>query len=294
MENVVRRSSLPFLALLTLLSAGCSHTPLVGSPVAGSLAVRAADDLPTTPSGRKLGYSLDRARKDTAEPAQELPRQGMLPPAVDLRPYAPPVYDQGDLGACTGFAIAKGLRELQQRQRKERATPLSALFLYYEERVLSNSVKVDSGATIADGMKVLLNKGCASEAAWPYRASFFNIKPGAAAYGEAATWKVGKTYHLASLDSVKTSLARGYAVAMGFECYRSFDSIGKDGWMPMPKANDKLDGGHAALVVGYSDKAKCLIVRNSYGAGWGDKGYFYMPYAYASNRSRVDEYWAAW
>ncbi|MDB5099386.1 MAG: xylellain [Cyanobacteria bacterium RYN_339] len=280
----------PSLLLLLALT-GCGQAlPAATQAPAGGLAVREAD-LPTTASGHKLGYDFQRGAGGDAP--QELPRQGIIPPAVDLRSYCPPVYDQGDLGCCTAFAIAKGLRELQQRQRKETSTPLSALFFYYEERAPLRKTGQDTGATIADGMKVLLNEGCAPETDFPFQPARFTVKPAAAAYQHAGTWKVGKTYHLGSLDSVKTSLARGYAVAMGFECYSSFDKVGKDGWMAMPKAGEKKDGGHACVAVGYNDKAQCLIVRNSWGASWGDKGYFYMPYAYASSKA-VDEYWAAW
>jgi C1A family cysteine protease len=278
--------------VLLLALTGCGRALPGATPATGALAAREAEALPTTASGHKLGYDYRRGSANQAG-KQDLPRQGILPPAVDLRGYCPPVYDQGDLGCCTAFAIAKGLRELQQRQRKETATPLSALFFYFEERVPQRKTGQDSGATIAEGMKVLLDEGCAPEADFPFQPKRFTLKPPAAAYSHAGTWKVGKTYHLAGLDGVKTSLARGYAVAVGFTCYPGFDKVGKDGWLPMPKPGEKADGGHAVVAVGYNDAAKCLILRNSWGADWGDHGYFYMPYAYASSKD-VDEYWTAW
>lgn len=278
--------------LLLLALTGCSRALPGASAVGGALAVREADELPTTASGHKLGYDYRRGAASQAD-KQDLPRQGILPPAVDLRTYCPPVYDQGDLGCCTAFAIAKGLRELQQRQRKETATPLSALFFYFEERALKHNTGKDAGATVAEGMQILQTEGCAPETDFPFQPARFTLKPPAAAYSHAGAWKVGKTYHLAGLDGVKTSLARGYAVAVGFTCYKGFDKVGKDGWLPMPKAGEKPDGGHAVVAVGYSDSSKCLILRNSWGTKWGDRGYFYMPYAYASSKD-VDEYWAAW
>lgn len=56
---------------------------------------------------------------------------------------------------------------------------------------------------------------------------------------------------------------------------------------------EKLEGGHAALAVGYDDASKMLIVRNSYGADRGAHGYFYMPYAFAQSKTYVDEFWTA-
>ena len=282
----------PILALLALAAlAACGHPLPAGLPRDAS-AVRAQDD---AAPARKRGYDRDRWR--TIEPGLDKPapppRQGLLPTKADLRDQCPPVYDQGEVGACTAFTIAKGLRELKQLQRGGKPVPMSALWFYYEERALAGTTAKDAGATIADGMKVLTRKGAAPEYYWPWAEAKFAVKPAAQAYAEAPKWKLGKAYHLTTLDAVKTSLARGHAVAMGFEAYPSFDAIGKNGMMPMPGAKERSDGGHACLVVGYDDRRQVLIVRNSYGPRWGDKGYFYMPYAYAQDRKRVDEYWTA-
>ena len=61
--------------------------------------------------------------------------------------------------------------------------------------------------------------------------------------------------------------------------------------MRMPKAKEKNLGGHAILAVGYSDKTKRFIVRNSWGAGWGMKGYFTLPYAYVLSENLADDFW---
>ena len=50
-------------------------------------------------------------------------------------------------------------------------------------------------------------------------------------------------------------------------------------------------GGHAVLAVGYDDKKQQFIVRNSWGEGWGQKGYFTMPYAYLTQASLASDFW---
>jgi len=45
------------------------------------------------------------------------------------------------------------------------------------------------------------------------------------------------------------------------------------------------------LAVGYDDAAQRFIVRNSWGAAWGQKGYFTIPYAYLANRNLSDDFW---
>ena len=39
-----------------------------------------------------------------------------LPPSVDLRPGCPPPYDQGQLGSCTGNAIAGAIQFERKKQ----------------------------------------------------------------------------------------------------------------------------------------------------------------------------------
>jgi hypothetical protein len=45
-------------------------------------------------------------------------------------------------------------------------------------------------------------------------------------------------------------------------------------------------GAHAVLVVGYDDVTQCFIVKNSWGAGWGDAGFFRIAYSEVAGTSR--------
>ncbi len=59
----------------------------------------------------------------------------------------------------------------------------------------------------------------------------------------------------------------------------------------MPKSNEQVLGAHAVLAVCYNDKDKRFIVRNSWDADWGIKGYFTMPYDYLSDRNLSGDFW---
>jgi C1A family cysteine protease len=59
----------------------------------------------------------------------------------------------------------------------------------------------------------------------------------------------------------------------------------------MPKPNEQLEGGHAVLAVGYDDVNQWFIVRNSWGTGWGMKGYFTLPYSYLLDQNLSDDFW---
>ena len=54
---------------------------------------------------------------------------------------------------------------------------------------------------------------------------------------------------------------------------------------------EEVVSGHAMFAVGYDDKKKMVLVRNSWGDKWGQKGYFWMPYAYISDKSLSSDFW---
>src|SRR5437870_7343136 len=105
-----------------------------------------------------------------------------MPPKVDLRAQCPPVYDQGQLGSCTANAIGGALQFDQIKQGEQAFVP-SRLFIYYNERVMENSVDDDAGAMIRDGIKSVAKLGAPPEDPdWPYVIKNFKKKPPVKAY----------------------------------------------------------------------------------------------------------------
>ena len=93
------------------------------------------------------------------------------------------------------------------------------------------------------------------------------------------------------LNSVKYVLASGHPVAFGFSVFESIKKAQENGKIPFPTKSDKVLGGHAIMAVGYDDKKKSLLIRNSWGAEWGEAGYGWLPYAYVETGLALD-FWA--
>jgi C1A family cysteine protease len=206
---------------------------------------------------------------------------GPLPAECDLRPSMPPVYDQGQLGSCTGNAIAGAMEYERDRQGLADFTP-SRLFVYYNERALEGTVSSDSGAVIRDGIKVVNSDGVCPETLWPYDTGMFAVKPPKRCYVAADTDRAVQYEAIQTMGDLKDAIASNLAVVFGFTVYQSFESqaVAQSGVLPMPQPGEATVGGHAVVAVGYSDSKSQVIVRNSWGESWGDHGYFYMPYQY--------------
>ena len=215
-----------------------------------------------------------------------------LPLAVDLRPLCSPVEDQGQLGSCTGNALAGALEFLERKSRGP-FTDLSRLFIYYNERVIEHSVKSDAGAQIRDGVKTLAKQGVCSEKKWPYTISRFTTKPAAACYADAMKHVISSYHRILTLDEMRTCLAEGFPFVFGFTVYESFETqeVARTGIVEIPQGAERTVGGHAVLGVGYHDAERRFIVRNSWGKKWGQNGYFTIPYGYLSNRNLADDFW---
>lgn len=245
-----------------------------------------------TPGGHGLGRIADIGDiRDhplllTAPPAS-------LPSKVDLRPQMPPIGDQGQLGSCTAWASTAAYRYELDRQKLPDFEP-SELAQYYWTRGLEGTTKSDAGGTIRDAVKVLATRGAAPESLWPYDVKQFAKAPPSTVTKAAGT-------HLAleyqsvpqTLAAVKGALAAGYPVVIGISVYASFesDTVAKTGVVPMPGTREQMLGGHALLLVGYDDATSRFTVRNSWGTGFGDKGYVYLPYAYVVSSKLASDFW---
>jgi len=208
-------------------------------------------------------------------------RLASVPPAIDLRNLCHLVRDQGQEGACSGFATA-AFRECYAAKNGETLKEdLAPAYLYGWTRIEDGTFPNDSGASLASEFSVLQQRGVCPESYLPYTTDP-KEGPNAVADTAAEPYRIDKPLQVDSSDSqvVKSVLASQRTVAIGFRVYESFEQVGSSGVVPTPNQNESLLGGHAVLVCGYNDEKRYWIVRNSWSQTWGDEGYCYMPYGY--------------
>ncbi|MFE1743759.1 C1 family peptidase [Coleofasciculus sp. H7-2] len=237
------------------------------------------------------GYRPDTKDANDKKYAAHRFQAQKLPPRVDLRHYLTPVEDQGEVGSCTGNAMAGAYEYLAMRQLGT-AGDVSRLFIYYNARSLAGEIAEDAGATLRNCIQVLRKMGACSELTWPYHPERLFHRPHDQAYEEATQFLIDDAERIEiDLYAMKHCLAEGYPFAFGLQLFDSFMREGNKG-IPMPNPErEESQGGHAMLCVGYSDKDRVFVVRNSWGANWGDKGYCYIPYDYMTNPEYCDDCW---
>ena len=232
-----------------------------------------------------------------------------LPTSVDLRAWCSPVENQGSLGSCTANAVV-GLVEYFERRAAGKYIDASRLFLYKATRDLLHWTG-DTGAYLRSTIGALALFGVPPEEYWPYQIAAFDKEPTAFCYSFAQNYQAISYYRLDPpgttpadlLARIKANLVAGLPPVFGFTAYSSIAQAGTTGRIPYPGSGEKVLGGHAMLVIGYDDNLTitntnthaltrgALLVRNSWGPGWGDHGYGAMPYDYVTNKLAVD-FWS--
>ncbi|QTA84251.1 C1 family peptidase [Desulfonema magnum] len=241
-----------------------------------------------------------------------------LPTKTDLRRWCSPIENQGNLGSCTAHA-GVGIAEYYENRAFGRHIDGSRLFVYKTTRNLMGVVG-DTGAWMRTTMGALAICGVPPEKYWPYTTKknpgpagerTFDDEPSNFVYAIAENFEALSYFRHDPqgvpadrvLGNVKRFLAYGIPSMLGFYGFRSFNYTNVPGGIPYPCPGEHAIWGHAIVAVGYDDdmkikNTKCnketkgaFLIRNSWGTGWGDKGYGWLPYEYVLKRLALD-FWS--
>jgi C1A family cysteine protease len=224
------------------------------------------------------------------------PREAELPTEVDMREFFPEPYDQGKLHSSTSQACV-GLVEYYQRRCSGNQLKLSRLFHHQVTCTLLGQ-HGNAGTDLRSGMKSIPRFGLPPEKYWHYDAGKLDTDPTAQLFSFADSYRAIVYVRLdrrnstgrETLQRVKAFLAANIPVAFGLSVPSSYAGDGIFSYRPefaFPV------GGQTMVAVGYNDDEKgvtggSLLVRNSWGPKWGERGYAWVPYQYVTEQLAVD------
>ncbi len=199
---------------------------------------------------------------------------------VDFSPDLGSVRDQGPRGTCLSFAVTAAHEQARRSRRGTLPGDLGEEILYWACKQIDGDQ--DFGTYPRSATEALTDTGQSAAALWPYDVgrddTAADYVPPIAALEAAEMRRATLRNTATDLDHLRDLVREADVVVLGLELWPEFyDAHGGD--LGVPAATDLLGEGHAVAVVGFDDCAQQLLLRNSWGGSWGDKGHGRLPYA---------------
>jgi C1A family cysteine protease len=205
------------------------------------------------------------------------------------------VYDQLHLNSCSANALAAALRFDEIKEGHRGVSEPSRLFIYFNERVVANVASQDAPVPLRDGYRTIAKFGACSERMWPYEPRRFRRRPTPACYRGGRRHRAIEYFRMRrQLSHLRACLAADrFPFVFALAVHRSMlvRPTRRTGVVSVPTRRDAFVGGHAVMAVGYDHPARQLMFRNSWGRGWGDGGYGYLPYEFLTSSALTWDFW---
>ena len=192
---------------------------------------------------------------------------------IDGIDYTTPIKDQSPAPTCETYALCASLETIMQYQMGEIYEPdLSETHLYFYAGGSFEAGYVN----IIDAANYLIDYGVPDEGCYPDPHRAFDYPFESVPGWENRTVKIQNWGWVDyDVESIKTALIEyGPLVTCIFfwkDFYYYRGGVYEHVW-------GERAGGHVVAIVGYDDDNECWIVKNSWGTGWGEDGWFRMSY----------------
>jgi hypothetical protein len=216
-------------------------------------------------------------------------RAAAPPKTKDLREAWWAVGNQGDTGACVGWASADSVLRwhLVQAGRLAKTEPLSPRFQWMASKETDQftaqpTTFIESdGTSLKSALDVARKWGAVRDSVLPFASGKLYVGEVATFYAIAAQLKIAAYFNLGTdPKSWRKWLATSGPILTRLDVDQTWDDATQNKGKLTTYKPATARGGHAVAFVGYT--ATSFIVRNSWGTSWGDKGFAYASNAYAA------------
>jgi C1A family cysteine protease len=228
-----------------------------------------------------------------------------LPQSYDLSPLMPPVRSQGIQGSCVAWATTYYLKSYQEKiqhgyEYSSFSNLMSPAFIY-------NQIKVSEDCSLGTCIEAALYKlkisGVCTWQSFPYNQSNCSIQPNGSQNSEALNNRISQGYIISSETVInnisysresifKNLISQGIPIIIGMRIDYNFANS-------TPRNQDNIyiyntfnpasvKGGHAMLIVGYSNELNAFKVVNSWGTAWGNEGYCWISYNFFKKNNDIN------
>jgi len=210
------------------------------------------------------------------------------PPTKDLRAAWWKINDQESTGSCVGWATADGLLRWHfvSAGRIKRTELMAPRFIWMASKETDQYITQPTtfieteGTSLKSALDVARKFGSVRDAVLPFKSGSLYPEDTQTFYALASQLKILSYFNLGTnLTNWKSWLATKGPILTRLDVDRTWDDATNNAGNMDEYKPDTIRGGHAVAIVGY--KRDRFIVRNSWGLGWGDKGFGYASLAYA-------------
>lgn len=212
-----------------------------------------------------------------------------IPGRKDLRAPWWKAEHQGNTGACVGYSTAYGVLRWHYVHAGwiRRTQKPSARFIWMANKETDGITSYpttfleSAGTQTKLALNVARKYGCVLEADLPIKGGLSTMTS-AAFYAKAARFRIASYHNLGrDLDTWRRWIAHQGPILTRLNVDAAWDNAASTNGHLKRYRPGTARGGHAVCIVGYTPQY--FIVRNSWGARWGDEGFAYAWDAYAAN-----------
>jgi C1A family cysteine protease len=200
------------------------------------------------------------------------------------------VQYQGICGSCWAFTAA-AVYEGNYKMKNDRVLDISEQFILdcAVDRNGNDAGSCDGG-WYGGVFDYLMTKGAQVEKDKPYQGKQgFCGTAGNSKYKVVKWGYIRRDAGIPSVKEMKEALAKYGAIAACVKVTPAFQAYKSGIFDEHASVSSPNDVNHAITIVGWDDNKQAYLVKNSWGPGWGDKGYVWVEYG-----SNNIGYGAAW
>jgi Papain family cysteine protease len=218
-------------------------------------------------------------------------RKKAIPASKDLRERWWNVGNQGDTGSCVGWALADSVLRYHfvKAGKLRKHEHISVRYIWMAAKEMDKKCQYpttfldDAGTSAKSALRLVRKIGALKSSVLPFDGGLVKLRE-ANFLTVAGRLKVKAFFNLCGKQSGKLHRFKEWLAYHGPILTRlrvdpTWNRVGSNGRLEMYDRS-KAKGGHCVSIVGYTPTH--FIIRNSWGPGWGHKGFAYASYEYAA------------